>query len=140
MNNITLSIIACGIIFYLYFLPKILIYSYIDSYIEKKFNKYTKNYSETEEVKKNIYGITGFMSFLSGIGGIFISVISDKKFIWNAWYKFGTIIFLLIIFLILTQYYNKSLRISSITKVIEILTILLALIFIVINIYIRGLL
>ncbi|MBU3928474.1 MAG: hypothetical protein KKB74_11770 [Bacteroidetes bacterium] len=137
MENFILYFIPVGITLYFYFLPKVLIYAYVDKYIETNFDKYTENHSDTVEIKKNIYGITGLMSFLSFIGGVFVGVIGDTSFLWNQWYIIGVICFVGFALLILLFNFRDSLKLSKGLKAIEVIGVLIFLIAILINVYIR---
>ena len=139
MKNVILYLIPLLITFYLYFLPKVLIHYAINKYIEEEFSDYIKNDTKnSNEIKKKIYPITDFLSFIGVTSGIIISVFSDKCFLWDDIFKIATIVFLFGTIYFILQYGFNSLKLTKAQKQIEPIFIGLSLIMLLLNVYLRN--
>lgn len=139
MENIVLYLIPLIITLYLYFLPKVLIHYSISKYIKEEFSDYIDNDTQDfNDIKKKIFRITDFLSFIGATSGIFISVVSDDDFLWNTIFKIVTIVFLIGTIYFIIQYGFNSLKLTKTQKIIEPVFIGLSLFMLLLNVYLRN--
>lgn len=138
--NIVLTSLPFLFSIYFYFVPKILINKYINKFIEINFTKYAKDHNDNQYIKKIIYKILDFNTFLGAFGGIIISVMSDSNFVWEPLFIYFGILFIFFSIYILIKYIINNLELSKKNAILELFFFIAAIILIVINYLIRGIL
>jgi len=106
-------------------------------YIEEKFGRYLPDANDVKYVKKRIFDIIGFISFLCAYASVIFSVLSDDSFAWHWIYILVMIIFIGAFIFFVVKYFEHELELSKRLKFFELVILVVAIGVIVCNIYLR---